>query len=184
MKRKINWLVITPIIIIVFVLVSMSPGVRYKVEKDERAVLFNRLSGEVDKDNSIGPGRGYKFPWNEIHIYNISETQLDEEFDVLDEQAYSLRMKITVRFFPMPDKIGYLDEQFGEHYKDILIIPEVRSAVRQICGRYSTEDIYSLKREEIEQTINIEVEAIFQKNSIQLNGVLIRSVELPDRLKQ
>jgi regulator of protease activity HflC (stomatin/prohibitin superfamily) len=183
-KRKINWLVITPASIIIFVGVIMSPGVRYRVGKDERAVLFNRLSGDLDQENIIGPGRGLKFPWNELHIYNISETQLDEEFDILDKHGRFLRVKITVRFFPMPDKIGFLDEKFGEHYTDILIIPEARSVVRQICGRYSAEDVYSSKRDEVVQEINKEAEMTFKENSIQLDELLIRSVELPAQLRE
>ena len=184
MKGKINWLVIIPVLIIIFVVVITSSGISYRVSKDERAVLFNRLSGESDKENIIEPGRRFKFPWNEVHIYNITEAQLDQEFDILDKQGHLLRVKITVRFFPILNRIGYLDEKFGEHYEDRLIIPEVRSVVRQVCGRYSAEDIYSWKRDEVAREINKEVEMIFQENSIQLNELLIRSVELPDQLRE
>ena len=85
MKRKINWIVIIPLLIIVFVIISMTPGISYRVGKDERAVLFNGFSRELEKENIIELGIRYKFPWNEVHIYNIRETNLDEEFDVLDK---------------------------------------------------------------------------------------------------
>ena len=92
-------------------------------------------------------------------------------------------MKITVRFLPILDEIGYLQEKFGEQYKDMMIIPEVRSVTRQILQHYSAEEIYSWKRNEIVLAINKEVKVILLKNNIQLNELLMKSVELPMELK-
>jgi regulator of protease activity HflC (stomatin/prohibitin superfamily) len=90
---------------------------------------------------------------------------------------------ITVRFHPTYDLIGYLHENFGKNYISNLVIPEVRSSVRQVMGRYSAEEIYSTKRAEVELAIKEETAKSLNLNSIQMKALLIRSINLPEQIK-
>jgi regulator of protease activity HflC (stomatin/prohibitin superfamily) len=65
----------------------------------------------------------------------------------------------------------------------VLVIPEVRSTVRQVMGRYTAEEIYSTKRAEVETAIKTETEAILNKNNVHATAVLIRSIMLPEQIK-
>jgi len=65
-----------------------------------------------------------------------------------------------------------------------LVIPEVRSTVRQVMGRYTAEEIYSTKRAEVEVAIKTETETILNKNNVHTTAVLIRSIALPEQIKQ
>ncbi|MEO0331178.1 MAG: SPFH domain-containing protein, partial [Bacteroidota bacterium] len=66
-----------------------------------------------------------------------------------------------------------------------LIVPEVRSTVRRVMGRYTAEEIYSTKRAEVEEAIILETEEILQSeaNNIQMRALLIRSINLPDQIR-
>jgi len=92
-------------------------------------------------------------------------------------------MDITIRFNPAYDKIGYLHEQFGVNFINVLVIPEVRSSVRQVAGRYTAEEIYSTKRAEVEQAIISETRLVLSKNFINMKALLIRSINLPEQIK-
>ena len=92
-------------------------------------------------------------PWNEMFVYNVKEQTAEESMDVLDRNGLSISVDVTVRFHPLQTKIGYVHEKFGRNYITVLVIPEVRSVVRQVMGRFSAEEIYSTKRAEVEQTI-------------------------------
>ena len=82
-----------------------------------------------------------------------------------------------------PGKIGYIHEKFTKNYVSVLIIPEVRSTVRQVMGRYTAEEIYSTKRAEVETGITGETEKILKINNVTTTAVLIRSINLPEQIK-
>jgi regulator of protease activity HflC (stomatin/prohibitin superfamily) len=63
------------------------------------------------------------------------------------------------------------------------VIPEVRSTVRQVMGRYTAEEIYSTKRAEVEISIKNETENLLSQNYVTASAVLIRSIMLPEQIK-
>ena len=93
-------------------------------------------------------------------------------------------MDITVRFNPIYNKIGFLYQQFGVNYINVLVVPEVRSSVRQVAGRYTAEEIYSTKRAEVEQAITNETDKVLENNFIAMKAMLIRSINLPEQIKK
>jgi regulator of protease activity HflC (stomatin/prohibitin superfamily) len=66
----------------------------------------------------------------------------------------------------------------------MLIIPEMRSTVRNVAGRYTAEEIYSTKRNEVELTMVEETRKILKDNNIDMRALLIRSIILPAGIKK
>src|SRR3990172_9680425 len=66
---------------------------------------------------------------------------------------------------------------------DMVVAPVVRSEARKVFGRYAPEEIYSTKREEIEQQIYEEVLKALEGKHVVVEAVLIRDVELPEAIK-
>lgn len=171
-------------IVAFIILLTLSSNLWFTVEATDRAIIFYPFGKGLDKDNVIGPGTHMKAPWNDVYKYKVNETSKDENMDVLDKNGLSIHVDITVRFFPVPSKIGFIHEQFTAAYEDVLVIPEVRSTVRQVMGRYTAEEIYSTKRAEVEVSIKGETEKILNKNNVNATAVLIRSIALPEQIKQ
>ena len=59
----------------------------------------------------------------------------------------------------------------------------MRSAARSVVGRYTPEQIYSTKRDAIQEEIFEETKKLLDEKYVQLNQVLIRSVTLPPTIK-
>lgn len=180
-KRLIPFIVVG--VIALFVLFGVSSSLFYTVEATQRAVLFYKFGEGLDKDNVMQPGFHTKAPWNEVYFYNVQETSRDEDMDILDKSGLSIHVDVTVRFNPMPDKIGYIYEKFNVDYVNVLVTPEIRSAVRQVMGRYTAEEIFSTKRAEVEATIKMESEKIFVANNVNMVALLIKSIVLPDQIR-
>jgi regulator of protease activity HflC (stomatin/prohibitin superfamily) len=153
------------------------------LDAGERGVIFKPYTSGLDKENIFGEGFHIIAPWNKMYVYSVRETQRDEPMDVLDKSGLSISVDITVRFNPIFNEIGYLYEQFGLTYINVLVIPEVRSTVRQVAGRYTAEEIYSTKRAEVEQSIIEETREVLGQNYIEMKALLIRSINLPDQIK-
>ncbi len=170
-------------VIAFIVVLALSSSLWYKIEATERAIVFYPFGKGLDKDNVIDPGTHLKAPWNDVYIYTVNEVSSDENMDVLDKSGLSIHVDVTVRFYPIPEKIGYVHEKFTKNYVNVLVIPEVRSTVRQVMGRFTAEEIYSTKRAEVENAITTESEKILITNNVKATAVLIRSIVLPEQIK-
>lgn len=170
-------------IIVLVVVMALSSSLFFTIEAGERAVIFKTFEGGIDKDNVLTPGFDVKAPWNDLHVYDVKENSVEEKMDVLDKNGLSINVDVTVRFHPIYDRIGFLHENFGKGYISSLVVPEVRSAVRQVMGRFTAEEIYSTKRGEVETMIKTETEKSLIANSIQMKALLIRSINLPEQIK-
>ncbi|KKL05446.1 hypothetical protein LCGC14_2605950 [marine sediment metagenome] len=122
-------------------------------------------------------------PWNKMYRYNVREQPREETMDVLDKNGLSVNVDVTVRFNPVYNRIGDLHEVFGTEFVNTLVVPEVRSSVRQVMGRYTAEEIYSTKRNEVESSIIEETAIILKANNIDMRALLIRSINLPAEIK-
>lgn len=170
-------------VIALFILFGLSSSIFYTIEATQRAVIFYKFGNGLDKDNIITPGFHIKAPWNEVIVYSVNEQSSGENMDVLDKSGLSIHVDVTVRFYPNHDKIGYVHEKFTQDYVNVLVIPEVRSTVRQVMGRFTAEEIYSTKRAEVETSIKDETERILSANFVTATAVLIRSIILPEQIK-
>ncbi|MCE4564376.1 prohibitin family protein [Maribellus sp. CM-23] len=153
------------------------------IEPGERGVIFRPYTSGLDKDNIYTEGFHVIAPWNDMKVYNVREQQREETMDVLDKNGLSINTDVTVRFNPHYTKIGHLHEKFGVNFVNVLVIPEVRSSVRQVAGRYTAEEIYSTKRAEVEQAIISETRETLGENFIDMKALLIRSINLPAQIK-
>lgn len=176
-----------PIIILIvvafIVLIAISSSLFYTIQPTERAVIFYPFGKGLDKMSVIEQGTHMKAPWNEVFVYKVNEMSNDENMDILDKNGLSIHIDVTVRYYPIPEKIGFIHEKFTRDYVNVLVIPEVRSTVRQVMGRYTAEEIYSTKRAEVEAAIRSESEKILSANNVNATAVLIRSIVLPEQIK-
>lgn len=156
----------------------------YIVQPGERAVIFRPFSSGLDTNYVVSPGFTVVAPWNEFIIYNVKETNSEEKMDVLDKNGLLINVDISIRYNPIPQKLPFLHQRFGENYTNQLVVPEARSTVRQVMGRYTAEEIYSTKRAQVELNIINETTQKLQDNYVETRAVLIRSINLPSQIQE
>lgn len=170
--------VIITVVISVFVLIILFKSF-IMLGPTERGIVFYTISGDLDTEHVYSPGLKVVAPWNEMLIYDVSEQKLDESMDVLSVDGLSIAVDISVRYRPIDTEIGLLYEQFKMNYDDKLVRQELRSIVRKVIGRYTPEELYSTKREEVETVMDNQTKEILLENHVDLTALLIRSVKLP-----
>lgn len=182
-RKFLPFIVVAAFVLIIGIVVGNSTFLT--VQAGEAGVLFRKFGGGLDKDLVYGQGFHVVAPWNTMYIYNVKEQVAEESMSVLDKNGLTVSVDVTVRFNPFQDKIGYVHERFGKGYVQSLVIPEVRSAVRQVMGRYSAEEIYSTKRGEVEVSIINQARETLSgpENNIKMNALLMREVSLPEDIK-
>lgn len=180
--KKYQVLLISVIATIV-ILIVFGSSMFYKINPGERAIIFRQFSTGLDTINIYMPGFHVVAPWNDFIVYDVKEQTTEETMDVLDRNGLSIIIDVSVRFNPVYNKIPFLHQQFGVNYIELLVIPEIRSVVRQVAGRYTAEEIYSTKRSEVEYTIINEADVKLRQNHVDMRALLIRSIKLPNDIR-
>ena len=80
--------------------------------------------------------------------------------------------------------MGLLHKTKGEDYLNIVIVPEIRAVARSVIGRYTPEQLYSTKRDAIQNEIYEETKKKVEPQYVQINSVLVRDVTLPPSIKE
>ena len=153
------------------------------IDSGERGVLFRTFGDGLDKENIYQPGFHVVAPWNTMYVYEVREAQLEEEMEVLSSNGLNIKVDVTARIRPNYEQIGNIHETFGRQYMERLVRPEVRSAVRQVIGKFTPEELYSTKRDEVQTLITEELTSVLAKNYIDLRAILIRDIELPEKVR-
>lgn len=181
--KRVQYIIVGVVAIVILLLVFGS-RMFFVIKPGERAVIFKRFSGGLDKENIYVPGFHVIAPWNDVIRYDVKEQKREETMDVLDKGGLSINLDVTLIFNPYYDKIGYLHENIGVNYVDVMVIPNVRSSVRAVTGRFNAEEIYSTKRAEVESEIIEATRKALGAKNIEMKDLLIRSIALPDKIKQ
>lgn len=168
--------------IILFVLL-FSSRLFVKIDAGEAGVQYDLFSG-LDVEKVYDQGLKIIAPWNRMYIYSTRIQEDRSVMEVLSANGLTIRAELSYRYRPIEQNIGYLHNEVGDNYHERIVIPEIRSATREVIGKYLPEELYSSKRDSIQTEIFDLAASRIKKKYIELDAVLIRDVGLPDKLKQ
>ena len=149
-------------------------------------VLFKTFGGGVVTDEPpLGEGFPIIAPWNKVYMYNVKQQGVFEGgMQVLSSNGLEISLDVSVLYQPKYEELGLLHKTKGENYVNIVLIPQIRAVARSIVGRYTPEQLYSTKRDAIQNEIFEETQKNVESQHIQLNAVLVRDVTLPLAIKE
>jgi regulator of protease activity HflC (stomatin/prohibitin superfamily) len=166
--------------LLIFILWS---SIAITIDPGEKGVLFRRFGGGLVMDKSYDQGFHLIAPWNKMYVYDVKIQEAVSTMSVLSKNGLTIKTELSYRWRPQEGNIPKLHNEVGMSYHETIIIPEIRSATREVIGKYLPEELYSTKREAIQDEIfQRTAEAILDKE-ILLDAVLIREVELPQTLQ-
>lgn len=176
----------TGILTIVFIIVGIIfiSKSAITIGSGEAGVLYRTFGGGVVTDEPpLGEGFHIVAPWNKVYVYEVRQQELFERMNVLSSNGLDIKLDASIWFQPSFNDLGKLHQEKSEKYKERILLPAIRSAARSVVGRYTPEQLYSSKRDAIQQEIFEETKKIVQDQYIQLNDVLVRDVTLPPTIK-
>jgi regulator of protease activity HflC (stomatin/prohibitin superfamily) len=175
---------IIPIIVGVVLLIIFLSKSTVTIGSGEAGVLYKTFGGGVvTEEPPLGEGFHIVAPWNKVYVYEVRQQELSEQMAVLSSNGLEIKLDATAWFQPQYEFTGKLHQEKGENYVDRVIRPAMRSATRSVVGRYTPEQLYSTKRDAIQDEIFDETKRILKGQFVQLNEILVRDVTLPPTIK-
>ena len=145
----------------------------------EAGVLYKLFGGGVVTDEPpLDEGFHIVLPWNSVFVYEVRQQEVFEKMNVLSSNGLDIQLEASAWFQPKYEDLGKLHKEKSEAYKQRILLPAIRSAARSVVGRYTPEQLYSSKRDDIQTEIFDETKKIVDDQYIQLNEILVRDVTL------
>jgi len=174
-----------PILIGIIILVIVVAKSAVTIDSGEAGVLFETFGeGVVTDEPPMGEGFHIVAPWNKVYVYEVRQQELFEKMKVLSSNGLEIQIDASAWYEPVYNQLGNLHQSLGQDYLGRVIQPAIRSAARSVVGRYTPEQLYSSKRDAIQDEIFAETKKILEKQYVQLNEVLVRDVTLPNTIKE
>ncbi|WP_339881785.1 prohibitin family protein [Polaribacter vadi] len=176
-KGGVFFIIIAIAVIILFSksTVTIGPG--------EGGVIFETLGSGIDTEKTYGEGFHIVAPWNRMIVRKVRQQSISNEMNVLSVNGLEVKVSGTIWYEPELVNLGNLIKTKGEDYERELLDPAINAAARSVVGRYTPEQLYSSKRDVIEQEILDEVQLVLKDQFLTVKRVLVEDVKLPSTIR-
>ncbi len=180
-------------VVLAIALTSVSAGLVF-LQADEYGIVISALVPKGYRDQAIGPGLHWIFPFAEsVQKYSIAKqtytmSSATGEGQVTGDDSVQARTKdgqqvfidASVTYSIDPTKVIDLHITWQNRFQDELVRPQSRGIIRDAASQYGVEEIVSSKRAELEQKIT---DALFTKlsdNDLILENFVVRNIRFSD----
>jgi len=176
-KGGVIFVIIAVIAILVFSrsTITIGPG--------EGGVIFESLGDGIDTEKTYGEGFHIMMPWNHMIVRKVRQQSISDEMNVLSVNGLEVKVNGTIWYEPEFKNLGKLIKTKGEDYERELLDPAINAAARSVVGRYTPEQLYSSKRDVIEQEILDEIQVVLRDQFLLVTRVLVEDVKLPNTIR-
>jgi len=184
MKLKINPIYGVILLLVIAAVITVFVKSIKTLEPGERGVEFYVWGAGLDKDNVYDEGVVLIVPWNKLITYDVKQKNMDLQMNVLDKNGLEVGIEVSIIYRPMPGKIGYLHLKTGKDYENVVVVPRIRAAGREVVGEFGASELYSSKRDVLQTKMENILSVKFEENYLIVEDVLIRDVNLPPSIKK
>ncbi len=149
-----------PIIVIYLMVVSLvgailAPHMFVTVPSGHVGLMWKRFRGGtlLDPRQLKDEGLRVLLPWDKMFLYDLRLQTTTDTYNAITRDGVSINATVSVRFRLKHDSVPQLHQAIGPDYVARLVRPEIGSRMREVIAEYTAEEVYSTKRQEIQQRI-------------------------------
>jgi regulator of protease activity HflC (stomatin/prohibitin superfamily) len=149
-----------PNVSIVLMVITLLAAVLYPhmvvtVPSGHVGVLWKRLRGGtvLDEKRLRNEGLHIILPWDQLFQYDLRLQTSTDSYTAISRDGVSITATINARFRLRRDSIPRLHQSVGPDYKRLLVVPEVGNRMREVIAQYTAEEVYSTKRQDVQNQI-------------------------------
>lgn len=187
-KRFRSWVkAITPALITMTLLVALVfvfffNRIVITIKTGEAGILYHRFTSGTDTDYIYPEKIHFIWPWDIMTIYQVRTQAINHDLVVLTNSGLPITLKLSTRFHPDYEMLGFLHQKVGPDYVNRIIIPQIESVLRKKIGELTAEDIYANKEGVLNKIMWLAIEET-SRNYAVVEDIIIRTIELPEAVK-
>ena len=118
-------------------------------------------------------------PMTRVVRMSVQTQELKEHTDVPSKEGLSLDLEVSLLFRLRPEMADDVYKTVGRRYIEVIVEPQIRSAIREITASYEAKTLYSSERERVAQEMFTFFNKLSGDRGIVAEAVLLRKIGLP-----
>ena len=165
-----RWLIVLPIVLaaILFSMVKIVPPGHVGI-----LILFGKIEG------SVGEGLHLVNPLYSMELMNVRTQEVFEHAEAPSREGLNIVLEVSCLYHLNPQEAVRLYRQIGPDYREIVVKPQFRSAIRGVTVRHDAKDLYTSSREMIANEIFETLVTDLNKRGLEVESILLRRIQLP-----
>jgi len=181
LRTETKWVVVTTLVVL-FLVVYFWDSIFVTIGSGEVGVMYRRFLGGTQTDKVLGEGIRFVPPWDRIYVYNVRNQEIEHSMPALTQDGLTVTVNLSIRYRPQKELVGLLHQSIGPNYSKTVVLPEVEGSVRRIVGQNAVSSIYQ-NASGLDQQVLEDSQEKAQRNYVDLDAVVLRSIDLPKDLK-
>jgi regulator of protease activity HflC (stomatin/prohibitin superfamily) len=136
--------------------------------------LFGKVSDQV-----VAPGIHVVNPLAKIHKMSVRTQELKETVDLPSREGLTVKVDVSLLFSLDPAKAPEVFRSIGYDYVNIVIVPQLRSVVRDVTSGYDAKALYTAEREVITANVYKMLAPVLKERGVRAEKALLRKITLP-----
>jgi prohibitin 1 len=129
--------------------------------------------------NVLPPGVHLIVPFTRVHKMSVRTEELKETAEVPSKEGLMMDLEGSVLYRLDPAKAAEVYKTVGANFAEVIVIPQVRSAIREITASYDAKALYSSEREKVARETQELVKKMTDGRGVIIDSVLLRKIGLP-----
>jgi len=136
-------------------------------------------------DNTYTEGLRFFNPLtSSIERISTRTENLEVALLIPSKEGLNIRSEVSILYNVDSRKAPYILRNLGKDYEESVILPVFRSAVADVSARFYAKDMHTGERSTIENDIKLHMDNTLQGKGINIEAVLLKSIQLPPSLSQ
>lgn len=182
LREKLHYFIVATLIVLL-VLLFLWPRIVIVIKPGHAGVLYRPFWGGTQMDRIYHERLHIINPLNTMFIYEIRRQIVRHNMTALSIEGLPIKLSLAIRFVPIEQMLGLLHRDIGPDYLNRVVLPQTESVIRKNIGSRTAEAIYTNDNGTLANIVNRTIEEV-GRNYIQIDDILIRSLELPETVKK
>ncbi|HSE12390.1 MAG TPA: prohibitin family protein [Rudaea sp.] len=155
------------------------------IDRGEVGIRLNRFTGGTTQK---GEGAMLVIPGlHELRRYSLQDqmyhpersSKADGPAPFQSAEGLSLGVDLTIRYALDPDRLATISRNLPADVNGEVVEPLVQGVIYKVFTRYTVREIFSTKRQELQDVIEAELKPLLATDGIVLRSVMMGNVDLP-----
>ncbi|MBZ5567520.1 MAG: prohibitin family protein [Acidobacteriia bacterium] len=140
--------------------------------------LFGRVTGDV-----LPEGTHVVNPFKVNNTLSVRTQEIKETASVPSNEGLIITLDTSLLFRLNPAQASEVYRSLGPRYAELVVEPNLRSAIREATASHSANALYSSERERVALQITETLTRELNKRGVIVENILLRDIQLPAALK-
>lgn len=133
-------------------------------------------------EGTLASGLHVVNPFAMVIVFSTKTQLLEQQNHVPTKEGLTVDLAVALLFHIEPGRVREMYLSLGEGYINVLIAPELSSAVRGLTSEQDAKALYTSGRTEMQKKLKTELDSKLSIRGIVLEDVLLKAVTLPNLL--